>query len=206
MSNPDAKTELKPARPRGARDPNAKPCMQVLTGGAAGTVVFLEPGTHIIGRATTAKIRIDDDGVSRQHAKVVLTEDGIVNLMDMQSTNGTFLNGAPIDVTVVREGDRIHVGPDVTMQFVYRDPNGPAPQLEPPKPAVPSEPVPLSPRELEVAQHVAEGLTNADIGRKLFISPRTVTTHLVKIYEKLDLHSRTALTRYVLERGLQKKD
>ncbi|MEM6992783.1 MAG: LuxR C-terminal-related transcriptional regulator [Myxococcota bacterium] len=203
MSNPDAKTELKRGRPHGSRDPAAKPCMQVLSGSEAGTLVYLEAGTHVIGRATSAKIRIDDDGVSREHAKVVITDDGIVNLLDLQSTNGTFLNGAPIDVTVVREGDRIHVGPDVTMQFIYRDPAAPeVPAAAPPKRK--AEPSPLSPRELEVAQLVAEGLTNADVGRRLHISPRTVTTHLVKIYEKLDLHSRTALTRYVLDRGLQR--
>ncbi len=203
VSNPDAKTELKRARPRAARDPAAEPCLQVLSGNKAGTSVYLNAGTHIIGRATSAKVRIDDDGVSREHAKLVITDDGIVNLMDLQSTNGTFLNGAPIDVTIVREGDRIHVGPDVTMQFVYRDPSAPA---EPSSPAPrKAEPTPMSPRELEVAQLVAEGLTNADVARQLHISPRTVTTHLVKIYEKLDLHSRTALTRYVLERGLQRK-
>lgn len=177
--------------------------MQVLTGGAAGQAVFLEVGTHIIGRSTSAAVVIDDDGVSREHAKLVVNEDGIVNLMDLQSTNGTFLNGAPIDVAVVREGDRIHVGPDVTMQFVYRDPNAAAPD---PAPAAPprAQTSPMSPRELEVAQLVAEGLTNAEVGKRLHISPRTVTTHLVKIYEKLDLHSRTALTRYVIERGLLK--
>ncbi len=49
-------------------------------------------------------------------------------------------------------------------------------------------------------------MTNPEIGKRLFISPRTVTTHLVKIYDRLGVHSRSALTRYILERGLLKRD
>ncbi|MFC5468924.1 LuxR C-terminal-related transcriptional regulator [Cohnella suwonensis] len=60
----------------------------------------------------------------------------------------------------------------------------------------------LSARERQVASHVAKGETNAEIAMRLFVSPRTVTTHLERIYEKLNVTSRVALTRYVMERGL----
>ncbi|UUZ83848.1 response regulator transcription factor [Paenibacillus sp. P26] len=59
----------------------------------------------------------------------------------------------------------------------------------------------LSARERQVAVEVAEGYTNAEIAKRLFISPRTVTTHLERIYQKLDVPSRAALTRYVIEKG-----
>lgn len=59
----------------------------------------------------------------------------------------------------------------------------------------------LSARERQVAVHVAEGHTNAEIAKRLFVSPRTVTTHLERIFLKLQVNSRAALTRYVMEKG-----
>jgi DNA-binding CsgD family transcriptional regulator len=57
----------------------------------------------------------------------------------------------------------------------------------------------LSVREEEVARLVAQGLSNAEVGERLFITTRTVATHLQHIYRRLELPSRAALIRYVLE-------
>lgn len=53
-------------------------------------------------------------------------------------------------------------------------------------------PLPLTSREHEVVLLVAEGLTNADIARQLWISPGTVRRHLENVFAKLDVHTRTA--------------
>jgi DNA-binding CsgD family transcriptional regulator len=51
----------------------------------------------------------------------------------------------------------------------------------------------LSPQELQIARMAAEGLTNADIGQRLYLSPRTVGSHLYRIFPKIGITSRTQL-------------
>ena len=63
-------------------------------------------------------------------------------------------------------------------------------------PAVPTS-TPLSRRELEIARLIAEGLTNKEVAAKLFISNRTVETHVTNMLNKLGLSSRTQLALWV---------
>jgi DNA-binding NarL/FixJ family response regulator len=60
----------------------------------------------------------------------------------------------------------------------------------------------LSPREAEILQLLAAGLANRQIAKQLFISEATVKTHLVHIYEKLGVDSRTAAIAAGLSAGL----
>jgi DNA-binding CsgD family transcriptional regulator len=60
----------------------------------------------------------------------------------------------------------------------------------------------LSRREIQVLLLVAEGLTDAEVAERLFISPRTVSQHLRSVYNKLDVPGRAAATRVAIERGL----
>jgi DNA-binding NarL/FixJ family response regulator len=68
--------------------------------------------------------------------------------------------------------------------------------------SAPELPAGLTPREVDVLGLVAEGLTNAQIAERLFISPRTVHRHLNSVYHKLGVRSRTAATRFAIEHGL----
>jgi DNA-binding CsgD family transcriptional regulator len=61
----------------------------------------------------------------------------------------------------------------------------------------------LSAREREVAAQVAEGKTNREIAGTLFLSEKTIESHLSRIYSKLDVHSRAALTAIVAREGAQ---
>jgi len=60
----------------------------------------------------------------------------------------------------------------------------------------------LSTREREVLHLAAEGLTNAEIAARLFLSRRTVETHRASLMHKLGLHTQTDLVRYALQRGI----
>lgn len=60
----------------------------------------------------------------------------------------------------------------------------------------------LTPTERDVVRLVAEGLGNKDIGERLFISPRTVQTHLTHVYAKLGLTSRMQLAQEAARRSV----
>jgi DNA-binding NarL/FixJ family response regulator len=60
-------------------------------------------------------------------------------------------------------------------------------------PAATTGPVSLTPQQQEIAMLAAAGLTNKQIGERLFLSPRTVATHLYQIFPKLGITSRAAL-------------
>jgi two-component system, NarL family, response regulator DevR len=60
----------------------------------------------------------------------------------------------------------------------------------------------LTDRELEVLRLLVDGLTNRDIGKRLYLSSDTVKTHLGNAYRKLGVSSRTQAVAAVLQRGL----
>jgi non-specific serine/threonine protein kinase len=60
----------------------------------------------------------------------------------------------------------------------------------------------LSPRELEVLRLMADGLSSREIGERLFISPRTATTHVANIFSKLDVDSRASAVTAGFRLGL----
>jgi DNA-binding NarL/FixJ family response regulator len=51
----------------------------------------------------------------------------------------------------------------------------------------------LTPQELQIAQMAADGLTNREIGQKLYLSHRAIGSHLYRIFPKLDITSRAQL-------------
>ena len=74
------------------------------------------------------------------------------------------------------------------------------PDAEPPP--APVEPSPLTRRELEVADLVADGLSNPEIAARLFISVRTAQGHVENILRKLGFNSRSLIAAWVTERRL----
>ncbi len=92
----------------------------MLAGERMGEVLPLSGRRTSIGRGVTADIRINDEGISRTHA-AVLVEDSNYFLVDNSSTNGTFANGEQIERYALREGDRIQLGASSVLLFTYDD-------------------------------------------------------------------------------------
>ena len=67
--------------------------VHVVGGPDSGSVFRLSPGTHRVGRAAEATVRVEDRGLSRVHAELQVTTAG-VRVRDLGSTNGTWLDGS----------------------------------------------------------------------------------------------------------------
>ncbi len=94
--------------------------LMVLAGTNVGEMYRLQPGESIIGRAATAGIRLDDDGISRRHARIVV-EGTSVRIEDLQSSNGTLVNGQRVDAVALRDGDKLQFGSNTVLKFTFHD-------------------------------------------------------------------------------------
>lgn len=78
-------------------------------------------------------------------------------------------------------------------------------ELRQPSPDLPASEEPLTPREVEVLELVAQGLSNQEIAERFVISERTVGTHVSNILGKLHLANRTQAALYALREGLARQ-
>jgi pSer/pThr/pTyr-binding forkhead associated (FHA) protein len=75
--------------------------------------IALGEGQHIIGRDPSSAIHLDAVGISRRHARIVVTASDVL-IEDLNSKNGTLLNDQPVaDRRALHDGDLIQVGPVV---------------------------------------------------------------------------------------------
>ncbi|MCI3927973.1 helix-turn-helix transcriptional regulator [Streptomyces sp. AN091965] len=84
-----------------------------------------------------------------------------------------------------------------------------APRADPPPaqtPAGPGRPGGLSPRELQVLAELTTGRTNREIAERLYVTPRTVGTHIEHILAKLDLPNRAAAAARAVAWGIEASD
>ena len=74
------------------------------------TFRLLPGGVRTLGRAVGADFIVDAALVSRVHCRFTVLPDGSLELRDLDSTNGTFVNGHRIDATRLSPGDRMQIG------------------------------------------------------------------------------------------------
>jgi pSer/pThr/pTyr-binding forkhead associated (FHA) protein len=75
----------------------------------------------VLGRVAACDVVVDDSKASRRHARLI-AEAGVVEIEDMKSSNGTLLNGKPVDRRMIRDGDEVRIGKTA---IIYRE--GPLP-------------------------------------------------------------------------------
>ncbi len=80
--------------------------IRILTGAQAGQIFPLGGGQHRLGRGQNCEIKINSNSVSKEHASIMLAGDKLI-LTDMNSRNGTFVNGVRIQNQRIGTGDKI---------------------------------------------------------------------------------------------------
>jgi len=92
--------------------------LRVRDGDGVGQIYPILPTTAtLVGRSPAAEVTIPDQAASYEHCRIMPAGVGYV-LIDMNSTNGTTVNGAPVKEHVLREGDVIRIG-NTTFEFAY---------------------------------------------------------------------------------------
>ena len=71
--------------------------------------------SEILGRDATASLRLHDQEVSRRHAEVRVGAQGGHEVVDLNSANGTFVNGEPVKRAILKPGDHLRIGQSVLL-------------------------------------------------------------------------------------------
>ncbi len=120
----DDKTSIRPLSdllntPEVPGRPN--PYLIVLSGKSVGRMFKLNPGEVLIGRSPDCDLMLDDDGVSRKHARLICRPDGTVSILDLGSTNGTWVEAERMDLHRLQDGNRIQIGSATILKYGYQD-------------------------------------------------------------------------------------
>ena len=107
---------------RGARAARPAPddgqaTLTVLTGPQKGLLLALQGVPITIGRAADADLVIEDAGVGAHHTRVARAPNGAFYVVDLGSTNGTFIDADRVGIALLRNGDLLRVGPTAEIRF-----------------------------------------------------------------------------------------
>ncbi|MDQ0894713.1 response regulator [Agromyces ramosus] len=148
------------------------------------------------GAAATARIVATSPGTRVLVLTTYETDDHILAAIEA-GASGYLLKAAPqaeilAGIRAVAAGETV-LAPSIAAKLVSRVRAGASAASAAPQ---------LSPRELEVLRLVATGRSNPEIARSLFIGEATVKTHLLHVFEKLEVNDRTRAVTRAMELGL----
>ena len=129
MTTSDEVTQTRPVQNLYALIGGRSASLIVLTGSEIGKMFRLEKPEVTVGRAVDADLRIEGEGISRHHLKMVRTETEL-RLVDLGSKNGVWCNGERVvGSRLVQDGDKIQLGVDTVLKLGFQDKLDEAAQL-----------------------------------------------------------------------------
>lgn len=178
------------------------PTIRFADGTVADQAVRIDQDDSTLGRSRENGYVVADPKVSRVHARLQ-KHAGTVIITDLGSSGGTTVNGHEL------EGPQsLHHGDTVAFNGIegrFEDPAGSAADDGVTKvfelPSVETGPG-LSPRQQQVLERIAEGMTNKEIGAELGISERTVKAYAQELYDKLNARNRAGAVAEGVKHGL----
>lgn len=197
-------TTADPPAPQKAARVAPAPTLRFVDGPLAGEAVRLDADEATLGRRQDNTYRVDDPSVSRVHARLTKAGSAVV-VTDLANRGTTSVNGEVISgPRALHHGDEIAFG---RVHARYEDPVAAATDDEATMvmdmPSVrDTGGVSLSPRQQEVLELAAEGLTSNEVGERLGITERTVKAYLQEIYDKLGARNRAGAVAEAVRRGL----
>jgi pSer/pThr/pTyr-binding forkhead associated (FHA) protein len=175
------------------------PILIFIHGPIAGKRVSLDADERTIGRGKQNDIVLDDPLVSRLHG-IFMRRGGVYVLEDLGSHNGTYVNDERIHgVRQIRHGDRIGIGKS---RLLFEDPTMANEDPTQISDAGAFAAVSFTQRQLQVLRLMARGLSNKQIGERLFVSERTAKAYVASIFEKLQVNKRASAVASALRFGL----
>ena len=116
----EGQTRIRPAPVDAGPEGRDRAYLIVLAGMSRGQMFKLDKSRAEIGRGGDVAIRLSDEGISREHAVIRLSAEGVM-VEDLGSTNGTFCNGMRVTSRPLDDGDKIMLGSTTILKFTYHD-------------------------------------------------------------------------------------
>lgn len=163
----------------------------------------IETAVSVVGRGDDVHLQLDHPSVSRRHAQLRLGDALIVE--DLESRNGTFVNGQRIAAPVTLQlGDDLAFGAYELRVAAFSETLRSEGYATQPivKHLEESALGNLSPRERELLPLLARGLSQRELAAQLGVTVKTIETYRTRIGHKLGLTSRAGLVRFALDNGL----
>jgi DNA-binding CsgD family transcriptional regulator len=177
----------------------AVPLLIFIHGPIAGKRIDLTADEHTAGRSDQNDIVLNDPMASRVHA-IFMRRGGVFLLEDLGSHNGTYVNDERLHaVRQLHHGERVGIGKS---RILFEDPTQITDDVTQVSDAPAFAGATFTQRQIQVLRLMARGLSNKQIGERLFVSERTVKAYVSSIFEKLQVQKRAAAVASALRLGL----